>query len=457
MDQLLSASTGPHDRPRTDLSPGELQRAIGELTVCPPTGIPLGEALRTMGATVWDHGVAPEHPWTAAHLHAPTLIPAVVTELAIAAANQSMDSWDQAPAATHVELELLSWLAQQFGLGAGSSGVMTSGGTASNLLGLTLARSRESERHGVDVLAEGLPPQAVNWRILASADAHFSVARAASLLGLGRNQVIAVPTSPDGAMDLTALDGVLASLATAGLRPLAIVATAGTTDLGAIDPLDEVAERARRAGCWFHVDAAVGGALVLSDRHRDRLSGIEVADSVTVDFHKLWWQPISASALVVRDEQVFDLIRVRSAYLDRGDEPTGMVNLVGRSLDTSRRFDAAKVMVSLRTVGREVLGAMVDHVLDLAQIAADEVQRSSGVSLAAPVSTVMCTVRSDQGDPGALRRTQQRLLLDGRAVIGRSTLGSKEVLKLTFVNPMATEAEVRSLVRLVVDELAAER
>lgn len=138
------------------------------------------------------------------------------------------------------------------------------------------------------------------------------------------------------------------------------------------------------------MDAAVGGAFALSDRLRPLLDGIYRADSVTVDFHKLWWQPVNASALVVRDAALFDLIKVHSVYLDRGDEFEGTTNLVGRSLDTSRRFDAAKVVVSLRTLGRHTMAQMLEHLVDLAQFAAREVQNNSSLELIAEPTTVMC-------------------------------------------------------------------
>lgn len=451
----LAFASDVEDRPRSPLPPGALAARLAELEVCSPDGEPLRDVLRSLGADVWAHGLRPEHVDAAAHLHVPTLIPSVATELVIGATNQSMDSWDQAPAATTVELRLLAWLAGVLGLGDAAGGVMTPGGTASNLLGLTLARSHEAARHGVDVLRDGLPPAAVDWRIVTSVEAHFSVARAASLLGLGRDRVVTVDVDETGAMDPAALDQALESLAGAGLRPMAIVATAGTTDLGAVDPLAAVGERARDAGCWFHVDAAVGGALALSDHHRSLLVGIDGADSVTVDFHKLWWQPISASALLVADADRFDLLRVRSAYLDRGDEPAGVVNLVGRSLDTSRRFDAVKVVAALRAVGLSTMGAMVDHVMALAEAAADEVEATPGLALAAPASTVMVAVRVPGAGADELRAVQQRLLHEGEAVLGRSTVAGVPLLKLTFVNPLATEDDARALVRLLARELGA--
>ena len=152
---------------------------------------------------------------------------------------------------------------------------------------------------------------------------------------------------------------------------IAVVGTAGTTDLGAIDPLDALADRARSARRLvprrrrrrLRPDA-------LSPRQRPRLKGIERANSVTADLHKLWWQPFSASALLVPDVDVLKAVHHASVYLNRPeDEAEGQLNLVGRSLDTSRRFDALKVLIALRATGRRRLAEMVDQVLELAQYA----------------------------------------------------------------------------------------
>ena len=175
---------------------------------------------------------------------------------------------------------------------------------------------------------------------------------------------------------------------------IAIVGTAGTTDLGAIDPLDAIADRAQELGAWFHVDAAVGSGLTLSDTHRRRLDGIERANSITADLHKLWWMPFGASALLVPDVAELRAVHHASVYLNRPeDEAEGQLNLVGRSLDTSRRFDAFKVLVALRTRGRKQLGAMVDTVLDLTQYAGEAIQARPELELVAPPHTVMVAFR----------------------------------------------------------------
>src|SRR5206468_12317222 len=137
---------------------------------------------------------------------------------------------------------------------------------------------------------------------------------------------------------------------------MAVVGTAGTTDFGSIDPLREIEEVAHEAEAWFHVDAAYGGALLFSGRHRNRLDSVELADSIAIDFHKLFWQPIPCSAFLLRDEQDFDYIKMHADYLNPETlEEAGVPNLVTRSLLTSRRFDALKLWISLQSLGRKNL------------------------------------------------------------------------------------------------------
>jgi L-2,4-diaminobutyrate decarboxylase len=444
-------------RPRSSMSPAQLHELITGIEICPEKGVGLAHVLRELGENLWSNGVQPSDPATVAHLHPPTLLPAVVTDLSIAATNQSMDSWDQAPAATELELHLMAWLAHLAGFPETGSGVMTSGGTASNVLGMTLARSHTAAKIGVDVLRTGLPDAARQWRIICSDQAHFSVQRAAAQLGLGRDAVVPVASTPSGEMDLEALDATLTHFANDGHELLALVATAGTTDLGVIDPLEAMAERAHLAGAWYHVDAAVAGAFLLSGELRPRLRGLELADSVTVDFHKLWWQPFNASALIVRDAECFDLLRVKSNYLDRGDELEGMVNLVGRSLDTSRRFDAAKVVATLRAVGSTTLGAMLEHLVALAMYAAALVETQPSLELVAPPTSVMCVFRVVGASEDEIRLIQQRLLARGEMVLGRTDIKGGPALKFTFMNPLATREDVERLVRVVLDEFTAVR
>lgn len=433
--------------PWSGADPAALRARIDALDPCPPEGVGLAAAISELEREVLDHGVWPADPRCAAHLHCAPLVAAAAAELAVGATNQSMDSFDQAPAATLAEDRLVRWLAELLGLPDAASGVMTSGGTASNLLGLLLARERAAP-----CVAGGLPPEAARWAIVASEAAHFSVRRAAMVLGLGERAVIAVGTDAAGALDPAALRAALHELHADGRRAIAVVATAGTTDHGAIDPLGEVADVAAAAGAWLHVDAAVGGAFALSAALAPRLAGIERADSVTVDLHKLWWQPIGASALLVRDAAALQAIRHHSDYLNReDDEELGVVNLATRSLDTSRRFDALKVLVALRATGRAALAAMVERCVALAARAGEAVAAHPRLELAAPVSTITVLFRRAGGDDAAQAAIQRRLLARGDAVIGRTRIAGRATLKLTLMNPAATDADVAGLLDLVAE------
>jgi glutamate/tyrosine decarboxylase-like PLP-dependent enzyme len=246
---------------------------------------------------------------------------------------------------------------------------------------------------------------------------------------------------------VAALDEALAAPG----RVIAIVGTAGTTDLGAIDPLEAIAERAAAHRAWFHVDAAVGSGLTLSARLRGRLRGIERADSVTADLHKLWWQPFSASALLVPDVARLRAVHHASVYLNRPeDEAEGQLNLVGRSLDTSRRFDALKVLIALRATGRRRLAEIVEGCVALAEHAARAIAARPELELVAPPQTVMVAFRVPGGDAANIR-VQRSLFASGRAVLGRTRVRGEVALKLTLLNPLTTPADVDALLNVVVE------
>jgi len=440
--------------PYSGRSPAELAALVaGE--PCGPEGVDLTAVLKEVRAVV-ENSVALWHPFTAAHLHCPPLIPALAAEVVLTALNQSMDSFDQDPAATVLEQRLVRWLCDEAGLPPAADGTMTPGGTVSNYTGLLLAREAWCQtRLGWRAWERGLPPQASRFRILCSELAHFSVAKSAAQLGLGTGAVVPVAADRDYRMCPRDLAGRLALLKAEGLIPIAVVATAGTTDFGSIDPLPAVVAGARAAGAWVHVDAAYGGALLFSARHRDRLAGLELADSVTLDFHKLLWQPVSCGALLVRDAATFDLIKLNADYLNPEEhEALGVPDLVTRSVLTTRRFDALKLWVSLRVLGRRGLAAMIDRTLELAAVAHAAVARHPGLG---PIHDprLGCVVfryrpRDSRADADRLTAAIPRRLFDaGRAVIGHTRVRGRSCLKFTFLNPCTGPADVEELVGLV--------
>ncbi|NYH55579.1 L-2,4-diaminobutyrate decarboxylase [Nocardiopsis arvandica] len=399
----------------------------------------------------------PAHPRCAAHLHCPPLAVAVAADTVASVLNQSLDSWDQAPAATAMETQVVAELADLVGYrGEHAGGVVTSGGTESNLTALLLARDHaltaspglDASRHGVARAAGGARP-----RILCGKVAHFSVQRSAALLGLGEDAVVTVDVDSQHRMRPAALREALLRLRADGDLPVAVVATAGTTDLGGIDPLGAIAHIAREFGVWLHVDAAYGGGLLFSRRLRGLLAGLERADSVSMDLHKLGWQPVAAGILLTRARALFAPLSRSVDYLNpTDDEEAGYPSLLGYSLRTTRRADVFKIAVTLRALGTDGLGRLVDLCRDLALRTAAHVVGEPRLVLAASPSLTTVVFRYDAGEHSDTvnARLRRRLLREGRAVVGRTQIEDRVWLKLTLLNPDTTPDDTASLLAEIV-------
>lgn len=411
----------------------------------------LNDVIETVTELIAKNSILVQHPHTLAHLHTPPLIASVVAEHFIAALNQSMDSWDQAPAATYIEQIMVDWLCETYQLGHASDGVFTSGGTQSNLMGLLLARDWFANKHSShNIQQDGLPEYGHKMRILCSDKSHFTVQKSAALMGLGERAVVTVKTNIQGQMDCNELQLTIDALKAQDLLPIAIVATAGTTDHGAIDDLQTVVNIAKNSGCWSHIDGAYGGALMLSEKHKARLQGIECADSVSVDFHKLFYQTISCGALLIKDKRNFNTLLHHADYLNReGDE---LPNLVDKSIATTKRFDALKMFMTLKAVGAEKLGLMYDDLLALTGQVADLVKQNNRFELCCEplLSTVLFRL-SEQGTltDEAFNQLHQTLrlalLTSGNAVIAETKVDGKLFLKFTLLNPCLTINDFDSL------------
>ncbi|MEU6474055.1 aminotransferase class V-fold PLP-dependent enzyme [Streptomyces massasporeus] len=396
--------------------------AVGD--VLPDRGDP--HALRTLVHAFAATAADPAHPLCAAHLHCPPLAVAAAADLAASALNPSMDSWDQAPGASELERLVATALAREVHPAAAPDALVTTGGTESNQLALLLAR----EAHGGSV------------RLVCGANAHHSLPRAAWLLGLP--EPVVVP-APGGTLDPEALDAALTRLS----GPLIVAATAGTTDAGLIDPLPEIAAHCAAHGARLHVDAAYGGGLLFSDRHRTRLTGLHAADTVTLDLHKLGWQPVAAGLLAVRDTHDLTALRQRADYLNADDDTeAGLPDLLGRSLRTTRRPDVLKLAVTLKTLGRSGLGALVDQVCAHARQFAALVDAHPGFELHAPpvISTVL--FRPTGATDTTVAAVRRALLTDGSAVLGRARLDGRLWLKATLLNPDSGPDDLAALLHL---------
>ncbi|UYQ61550.1 pyridoxal phosphate-dependent decarboxylase family protein [Streptomyces peucetius] len=416
------ARGGPVPAGGPDAVAARVRHAAGD--VLPEHGDGATHALRTLVRAV-AHGAAdPADPLCAAHLHTPPLALAVAADLAASALNPSMDSWDQAPAASELEAQVTRALAREvYPGGTAPDALVTTGGTESNQLALLLAR----EHHG--------PVQTV-----CGDTAHHSVRRAAWLLGLP--EPVTAPVHDPAALD--------AALAAHHGRPLLVVATAGTTDTGRIDPLPAIADTAARHRAELHVDASYGGPLLFSADRRHLLAGLERAHSVSLDLHKLGWQPVAAGLLAVPDTARLAPLDHNAEYLNAEDDThAGLPDLLGRSLRTTRRPDILKVAVTLRALGRTGLGALVDRTCAAAHDLADLVEKHPRLELYERPTLSTVLFRPAGATDDETTRIRRTLLTQGRAVLGRARADGRLWLKATLLNPHTTTEALETLTRLV--------
>ncbi|WP_285318594.1 aspartate aminotransferase family protein [Pseudarthrobacter sp. lyk4-40-TYG-27] len=449
-------------RPFTGVEPSALEARVGAVDL----DVPLRDtaaALEELEDVYLRDAVYFHDPKYAAHLNCPVVIPALVGEAVLSAVNSSLDTWDQSAGATMIERRLIDWTAQRLHLGAAADGIFTSGGSQSNLQALLIARNHAVAGLRQDPARSGLrlPALLDKLRIFTSGDSHFSIQKSAAMLGLGFDAVISVPCTPDRRMDPEALADALADANRAGLVPMAVVATAGTTDFGAVDPLADLAALAHASGAWLHVDAAYGGGLMVSGRYRHLLDGTRFADSVTVDFHKTFFQPVSSSALLVRDRAMQRHVTFHADYLNPESAALADIpNQVDKSLQTTRRFDALKLWLTLRIMGADAIGALFDEAIDLAGRVGLLLEADDDFELAAPpqLSTLVFRYRprldggarlSEDAADALNPAVRAAVFASGRAVVAGTTVGGRHYLKFTLLNAEATLEDIAGIIDLL--------
>ncbi len=393
------------------------------------------------------------HPMYMGHQVAAPLPAAVWTEAVIAALNNSMAVSEMSPTGTAVEQRVIRWMCDLAGFGAEAGGTLTSGGleaTHTALLAARAALEPEAWKRGL----QGRAPL-----IFCGEHAHYAIARAGGELGLGTDNVRAVP-SVDWKMDVQALAERLDAALAEKRRVMAVVATAGHTATGSFDDLDAIGAICEARGLWFHVDGAHGASALFSPTHGRRLRGISRARTVAWDPHKMMLVPLAAGALIARDERDLSAaFAQRAPYLFHEKEGTRSADQGTRSFMCSRRVDALKVWVTLQRYGASGLGAVYDHLCALATSLHGMIgARPDFVALHVPESNILCFrwLPADVVDEPTLdwlnRRVRDRYNASGRGWITSTVLDGRRVLRVTLMNPRTRESHLAELL----DGLAAE-
>jgi aromatic-L-amino-acid/L-tryptophan decarboxylase len=414
-----------------------------------------GELLGHLRSLVLESSMYPGHPGFLAYISGAGTVPGAAADLLAAALNQNGGAFRLSPGATTIEEHLVRWLAGRFGLPDGAGGLVVAGGAVANLVGLKVARDRAGE----DARGSGLragPPLA----FYASTESHVVQQRAADLLGLGSEAVRLIAVDDRWRMRPDALAEALERDLAAGVVPAAVIATAGTTATGAIDPLPEIADLCERHGAPLHVDACYGGPAALADDLRPLLDGIERADSIAVDAHKWLYTPLLGGCVLVRDSrQLAASFATEATYVWLDEALREGVDLTLHGPDFSRGFAALRIWLSLLAHGRAAYGRRIAHDAALARYLGALVDEHPDFELMAPVSLSICCFRyapaALRGDEDRLDRLNERLMMavmsDGRVYCSNAVLNGRFCLRACIVN-FRTEAEHMELLL----EVAAE-
>lgn len=440
-------------------TPEQLKQIICQDSILPEKGLGWKTTFEKIKEQILPNLLrTPSHNYMA-HLHGPSLLETIASEIIISTFNQSMDSWDQSPVATEIEVEVINHLCELYGFDTNSDGVFTSGGSQSNQTAIILARDwfcNTILNH--DIKKYGLPQNFQKLKLYTSEISHFSMEKSAHILGLGYQSVVKVPVDEAKKMDIKALEKLIQEDIDNGNIPFLIVGTVGTTDFGSIDNLNELSRIALQHNMWLHADAAYGSGVIMSSKYKDRVSGFDKCDSITVDFHKMFLMPISCSAVLVKDKNNFDALTIHADYLNRTeDEEDGYTNLVDKSLQTTRRFDALKVWVSFQMRGKDGWSSIIEKSMENAQYLYKILFESPNFKVVCKPeisSVVFRYIGTDtnisQANLDEINKVVRRKLIhDFGTIIGQTISDNCVCLKFTLLNPLISHSKLDELVDLI--------
>jgi len=414
-DFIESLADGPASYP-------ELTDAVTELLLTPPSEqpsdiAPLLDRIDTGLRTGFD---------TAAGSHLSYIPSGGVFAAALgrfigAATNRWTGGSQAQPGAVALEQSIVNWMRGLFGYGSDSAGVLLSGGSMANLIATIAARTRHGERFEAAT-------------VYSSERAHHSVEKAAALAGIRRTNIRSVPVDARLRMDVAELAYQMSSDQAAGLEPMLVVATAGTTDTGAIDSLNDCADAASAAGAWLHVDAAYGGFFILTDRGRSRLDGIDRADSITVDAHKSLLLPYGLGGLLVKDgAALVEANEGRGAYMQDVLDRPAIPHFFTFGPELSRPYRGLDVWLALNYHGVNAFRSELDRMLDMTADAVARLRSIPTVELAVEPELTVVAFRSTKGD-AASQEIMEHLNTSNEVHVSSTTVDGRFTVRLAFLN-----------------------
>lgn len=414
----------------------------------PEEGSSFEQVFAEYAEKVAPNAISLDHPRFFAFIpSAPNFI-SILADLLVAGSNVFAGTWLESSGPSQVELVVIDWFKEMLGLPPSAAGLLVSGGSVASLTALAVAR------HAV------LRDETREARVYLSDQTHASIDRALRVLGIFADQIRRVPTDANFRMDTSELVGAIRSDRAAGLRPFVVVANAGTTNTGAVDPMNAIGEIAREHSLWLHADAAYGGFAALTERGREKLSGIELAHSVVLDPHKWLYCPFETGCVLVRDGRLMrETFRIMPEYMVDVAREEREVNFCDYGLQLTRSFRALRVWMALKTYGAHRFRHVIDRCLDLAEYAARLFGRSPEIELVTRPELGIFTFRYvprrlSASDPQEyLNRLNEKLVASiarsRRVMLSSTRLGSRAVLRLCVLNHRTRKEDVREALGLI--------
>jgi glutamate/tyrosine decarboxylase-like PLP-dependent enzyme len=415
-------------------------------TPLPVHGTPVNELLDIVARDVFPNSLKTDHPRFYAFVPSPTNFVSVIGDLLTSGHNVFAGHWMAASAAAQIEITVLDWLKELVGFPAEGAGIFVSGGSMANLTAIAAAR---------EVRLGGPDERAV---VYCSDQTHSSVAKGLRVIGFRPEQRRTVATDADLRLSMTALETAIRADRAAGRVPFCVVANAGTTNTGAVDPLDPLADLCAREKLWLHVDGAYGAAAVITPRGKTALAGLGRADSVTLDPHKWLFQPYELGCVLVRDGSVLR----RAFRVEDEDHPDYLVDVLRHvqhdvnffeyGVQLTRSFKALKLWLSLRAFGLAEFRRAVDVGFDMAELAERVLRDDGRWTIVTPAQMGIVTFRwsgakrTDAEIDEITRRTVDLMREDGYALVMSTTLRGRPALRLCPINPATTPTEIRETI-----------
>ena len=376
-----------------------------------------------------------DHPRCFAFVPSPNNFVSALAEFMASSFNIFAGAWLGPSGVAAIEMKSIDWLRQLFGLPASAGGLFVSGGSMANLTALAVARHIK------------LRNNPANASVYLSNQTHSSVPKGLKILGFQPYQIRTLAADANLRLDLAALADKVDDDRKRGLVPFCVVANAGTTNSGAIDPLEELAAYCEEQGLWLHVDGAYGGAAAITEKGKALLKGIEKADSITIDPHKWMFQPYEIGCLLIRDAAYLkEAFKVTAEYLDILDNSGEQTNFCDHGVQLTRGFRALKFWMSLKTFGLENFRAAIENGMANAEYVQSLLEQDDCWEIVTPAAIGVINFRYRSG--GALpenfhSRLSREILMDGFAMITPTRIGDQEVLRICAINPRTTQEDLQ--------------